>query len=598
MADAYTISVSNDMHAEAHSRREYTPFSADRSLKKDNIVVYDCGDDRKHFGDFFRPIVEEYNAKQKREDRKKDTDYLSALEDGREGYGKGKAKEKPFYHDVIQIGNRNTNGVTDSSFDVDHWRQLKKDKKFDEASEYVQKHLNTSQDVQDMIVILQELAEEIKTNRDGKYTGVLVHGLTIHCDEPNGTPHLDFRYSLYCTGEKTGLSSRISMRKALGNLGFYTDKEQTALEKFRNQIKDRLEEKMKERGYQRDVKGEHRKHLSTASYEAEARAKEAEERLAKAQEDLREAEDDIEDLRAEASLLQKQKSEAEAKITEAKKRDADLTVRETQVVTDEAEIKRKKKVQEDKDEAQKIKDAEQKKTDETLKKREKKASDDRQDAINLLFAVLRKVAPDGKKKFQTLGELQAEAQAAFQVWEDGFEAQKEAQKKIEGLTERVASWFEWTPEEQKKWDAADLNGKWEMIKDSISDQLDEMEDERSELEEDRQKAKDALRAFRMAENIQKTVAEDSVPYSLMQYLQKKTYHIVGTTVEQRFKKDMSGSEWITVPKKDKNGKVVWEDHNPLQDYQTYLKGQQRRRGLTDAEQQAMNEAEKYAPDFS
>ena len=492
MADAYTISVSNDTHAEAHSRREYTPFSADRSLKKNNIVVYDCGDDREHFRAFFRPIVEAYNAKQKREDRKKDLDYLSALEDGREGYGKGKAKEKPFYHDVIQIGNRNTNGVTDADFDVDRWRQLKREKKFDEASKYVQEHLNTSQDVQDMIEILQELAEEIKTNRDEKYTGVLVHGLTIHVDEPNGTPHLDFRYSLYCTGEKTGLSSRISMRKALGNLGFYTDKEQTALEKFRNQIKDRLEEKMAERGYQRDVKGEHRKHLSTASYEAEARAKEAEERLAKAEEELREAEDDIEDLRAEASLLQKQKSEAEAKITEAERLENNLSVRKTQIETDEAEIKRKKRTQTEKDEEQKIKDAEQKKKDETLRKRERKASDDRQDAINVLFAVLRKVAPDGKKKFRTLGELQAEVQAQFQVWEDGLEAQMKAMKetaktteeqkaKIDKLTEKVGAWFEWSPEEQKKWNEADTVGRWEMMADSVTAQLETMEDDKTKL---------------------------------------------------------------------------------------------------------------------
>ena len=98
--DAFTISATQDRHAEEHSRRSYTPFSADSSLAGNNIVIYDCGDDRVHFNSFYLPHVEAYNARQKRKDRKKDLDYLSALEDGREGYGKGEAHEKTFYHCV------------------------------------------------------------------------------------------------------------------------------------------------------------------------------------------------------------------------------------------------------------------------------------------------------------------------------------------------------------------------------------------------------------------------------------------------------------------------------------------------------------------
>lgn len=75
-----------------------------------------------------RPYIKIYNSRQKRNDRKKDyeDDYVAALEDGRACFGKGDKKEKPFHHDVIQIGNRDDLGITDSEFDVKHWRYLKR----------------------------------------------------------------------------------------------------------------------------------------------------------------------------------------------------------------------------------------------------------------------------------------------------------------------------------------------------------------------------------------------------------------------------------------------------------------------------------------
>ena len=283
MKAEYTISASNDNHAENHSRRAYTPFSAESSLADHNIVIYDCGDDRTHFNDFFRPARIAYNDKQTRNDRKKDLNYLKALEDGREGYGKGDKKEKPFYHDVIQIGDRNTNGITDEGFDVDHWRELKRANKNNDATQYVSEHLPKKDSKhylyqQEMIQVLKEIAEEIRDNKDNKYANILVHGLIIHCDEPNGTPHLDFRYSIFTDEEKTGVSTRVSMNKGLKKMGYVFNKDEIPINMFRNDIKDRIEHKMNERGFGRTVKNEHRKHLSIAVYEMEQRAAKAEER--------------------------------------------------------------------------------------------------------------------------------------------------------------------------------------------------------------------------------------------------------------------------------------------------------------------------------
>lgn len=277
----YTISNTSGHCSEEHSRRSYIPFSADKVLTDCNVIIYDCGNDRQHLNDKARPYIQEYNNRQKRNNRKKDyeDDYVAALEDGRACFGKGDKKEKPFHHDVIQIGNREDFGITDKDFDVSYWRKLKKAGELDAASKYVLKHRNTDTKVNEAIQILCEIAEEIRDNKDNMYSNILVHGLTVHCDEPNGTPHLDFRYSIFTDNEKTGVPWRVSDHKGLAKMGFTTESKLvdgqdepemfTALQKFRESINTRIEEKMKEHGWERKYLNEHRKHLSTAQYEAE-----------------------------------------------------------------------------------------------------------------------------------------------------------------------------------------------------------------------------------------------------------------------------------------------------------------------------------------
>lgn len=330
MANAYTISATNGDHSESHSRRDYTPRSADKVLAKDNDVIYDCGNDRQHFNEFFRDAIEEYNGRQKRTDRKKSLDYLSALENGTEGYGKSeKTKEKPFYHDVIQIGNRDTNGVTDRGFDVDYWRKLKDDGKTEEASAYVKAHLNHSEERKKLAKILREVAIEIRDNVKGKYSNICVHRLIMHRDEPNGTDHLDFVYTIFTDGETRGPAKRVSMNKGLAAMGYHTTETETALMQFREDIKNRIEEKMAEQGYQREVKGEHRKHQPTAVYELEQRAKSAEKRLAAAQAGLA----TIESRESEVAIREEEdayfRKSYHTKQEQQNKRQAQLDERET-----------------------------------------------------------------------------------------------------------------------------------------------------------------------------------------------------------------------------------------------------------------------------
>ena len=71
-------------------------------------------------------------------------------------------------------------------------------------------------------------------------------------------------------------------------MGYVYTKDEPAIVKFREDIKKRIEYKMTERGYGRDAKNEHRKHLSTAAYELEKRADIAEQRYVEAEKQISE----------------------------------------------------------------------------------------------------------------------------------------------------------------------------------------------------------------------------------------------------------------------------------------------------------------------
>ncbi len=80
------------------------------------------------------------------------------------------------------------------------------------------------------------------------------------------------------------------MNKGLKKMGYVYSKDEIPINKFREDIKDRIEEKMRERGFGREVKNEHRRHLKNAVYELEQRAVKAEQRYAEAQEKAAEIE--------------------------------------------------------------------------------------------------------------------------------------------------------------------------------------------------------------------------------------------------------------------------------------------------------------------
>ena len=95
----------------------------------------------------------------------------------------------------------------------------------------------------------------------------------LHMDE--ATPYLHIDFIPYTTGSKRGLETRVSLKKALAELGF---KGGTRSETERNQWvaaeKERLAEIMLKHDIEWEKKGTHEKHLSVFDFEKQERQKE------------------------------------------------------------------------------------------------------------------------------------------------------------------------------------------------------------------------------------------------------------------------------------------------------------------------------------
>lgn len=223
----YSISASQGHIAQYHDEREYTPANVDKSLSKDNktLVKQDCSY-HDAVNRFFQASVDAHNAKQTRNDRKID-DYYQSLEDG-------KRKEKPVYEYVFQIGNHETNGVTCGTEDEAKCREA-----LDAAMEQLQ----------------------------DKYPRLHFLFIGSHGDEPNGTYHYHVAFTPVGTGYGNGMQTRCSLTNAMNAMGFKTNSaDGLAITQWQNDVKDMIEEEMKQRGLEREYMDNTDKHLSVSSF--------------------------------------------------------------------------------------------------------------------------------------------------------------------------------------------------------------------------------------------------------------------------------------------------------------------------------------------
>lgn len=179
----------------------------------------------------FGQALDNYNAKQKRKDRRKD-DYISEIK--RSGNG-----EKVFYENVVQIGDMYDTGIVGPDGEI-------------------------TVDAKTAAEILDEYARTFQERNPNLY----VFNMVLHMDE--ATPHLHIDYIPVAHGYKTGLETRNSLTKAYQQMGIPRAKNKLENETSMWHIREReyLTELARERGIEITVKGVDRPGLSLPEYKA------------------------------------------------------------------------------------------------------------------------------------------------------------------------------------------------------------------------------------------------------------------------------------------------------------------------------------------
>lgn len=223
-----TISMMVGKGSLNHNNRTFTAKNVDGERSKRN-KVYVKENIKKVYHALFDEALEAYNAKQTRTDRRIDNYYEKI---------RTSKQEKLFHELIVQIGNRDdTNcGMVES-------------------------------------VYAQLALEEYMNGFEERNPNLRVFNAVMHLDEE--TPHLHIDYVPFSTGNKRGLSTKVSLKGALKAQGFVgTGRFDTEWKHWVESEKQCLAEIMERYQMKWLQKGTHEKHLSVYDYEKKMRKEE------------------------------------------------------------------------------------------------------------------------------------------------------------------------------------------------------------------------------------------------------------------------------------------------------------------------------------
>ena len=223
-----TISAMRGKGSLTHNRRDFIAENVDSSRTPLN-VEYRNEDIRAVYHELFDDALARYNEKQTRRDRVID-DYYEKIRTGKQ--------EKLFEELIIQIGNKDDMSA---------------------ASENGQ--------------LARQMLDEYMQSFQQRNPTLRVFSAHLHMDE--ATPHLHIDFIPFTTGSKRGLETRVSLKKALGALGFAGGtKSHTELNQWIEAEKQALASIMARHDIEWEQNGTHEEHLSVLDYKKQERSKE------------------------------------------------------------------------------------------------------------------------------------------------------------------------------------------------------------------------------------------------------------------------------------------------------------------------------------
>lgn len=223
-----SMSVSHGFPNDARHNveREYRQGLANVDARRTDLnEVLVARDLAEMYQDLFGEALQEYNANQKRDDRRIE-DYLQKI--------KASKQEKPVYEMVVQIGNKDTNPATDEA-----------------------NRIGSSVIYRDFLEAWQK-----------RFPQLAVQEAAIHMDE--ATPHLHVCYVPVSRGNKRGLETKNSLSGAYKQMG-YQDVREANQAMF-----DLLQEVAERHGIERLDMGCHRARLDLRDFKALASTMDAE----------------------------------------------------------------------------------------------------------------------------------------------------------------------------------------------------------------------------------------------------------------------------------------------------------------------------------
>ena len=203
-----------------HNNRNFFSDNVDKNRTPDNIT-YVRRDLRELYHELFDEALAEYNSRQTRSDRKI-PDYYEHIRLGK--------KEKLFQEIIVMFGNSENCGVGS-----ENWETAK------------------------------QLLDEYMRDFEKRNPNLKVFNAVMHLDE--ATPHLHINFVPVCYGQRQGLSTRVSMKRAIQQMGFSANgKRETEIILWGNSERNALTDVLNNHHIARKVVGVFHDHKTVEEY--------------------------------------------------------------------------------------------------------------------------------------------------------------------------------------------------------------------------------------------------------------------------------------------------------------------------------------------
>lgn len=202
-----------------HNNRMFKAKNVDAARTSDNII-YKSENLQEKYHELFDEALENYNAKKRSNEMI--LDYYEHIRKGKQ--------EKTFYEVVVQFGDISSCGLKSGN-----WETAK------------------------------QMLDEYMRSFEERNPNMKVFNAVLHLDE--ATPHLHIDFVPICTNQSRGLSTRVSLKRALDEQGISaSSRKKSEWAVWKDTEFEYMTEVLRKHGFERDIKNAHYEHLTVDEY--------------------------------------------------------------------------------------------------------------------------------------------------------------------------------------------------------------------------------------------------------------------------------------------------------------------------------------------